>query len=80
MIWTLTSQRQLYRKFEFANFTEAFAFMTSVALQAERLNHHPKWTNQYNVVEIWLSTHEQGDTVTDLDWKLCEAIDGICPP
>ena len=62
----------LYRKFEFTDFTEAFAFMTRVALIAEKMNHHPKWTNVWNTVELWLSTHDAGDVVTVRDihrWK-----------
>lgn len=68
---------KLYRKFEFANFSEAFAFMTRVALEAEKMNHHPLWTNVYNTVEIWLSTHDAGNTVTEKDKKLSKAIDKI---
>jgi len=54
----------LYRKLEFKNFSEAFAFMTRVALTAEKMDHHPTWTNVYNKVEIWLNTHDAGDVVT----------------
>ncbi len=61
---------KLYKKFEFADFSEAFAFMTRVALAAEKANHHPLWTNVYNTVEVWLSTHDAGDIVTDKDHKL----------
>ena len=68
---------QLYRKFEFADFSEAFAFMTRVALAAEKMNHHPLWTNVYNKVEIWLSTHDAGDVVTDKDRKLASRIDAL---
>lgn len=67
----------LYKKFEFADFSEAFAFMTRVAIAAEKANHHPLWTNVYNKVEIWLSTHDAGDIVTDKDRKLATAIDKI---
>lgn len=68
---------KLYRKFEFANFSEAFAFMTRVALEAEKMDHHPLWTNVYNTVEIWLSTHDADNTVTEKDKKLSKAIDKI---
>ena len=68
---------KLYRKFKFADFSEAFAFMTRVALEAEKMEHHPLWTNTYNTVEIWLSTHDAGDIVTDKDKKLSAAIDAI---
>lgn len=67
----------LYRKFEFADFSEAFAFMTRVALAAEKMNHHPLWTNVYNKVEMWLNTHDAGDIVTEKDHKLAEKIDNI---
>ena len=65
----------LYRKFQFKDFNEAFSFMTRVALIAEKMDHHPKWTNVWNTVEIWLSTHDAGNTVTDKDRKLAKAID-----
>ena len=67
----------LYRKFEFKDFSEAFAFMTRVALAAEKANHHPRWTNVYNKVEIWLNTHDEGDIVTAKDKKLAKLIDAI---
>lgn len=66
---------KLYRKFEFKDFSEAFAFMTRVALAAEKTDHHPLWTNVYNKVEIWLNTHDAGDIVTDKDRKLSQIID-----
>ena len=67
----------LYRKFEFKDFSEAFAFMTRVALIAEKINHHPRWTNVWNTVEVWLNTHDAGDIVTDKDRKLAEKIDAL---
>ena len=67
----------LYKQFDFQNFSEAFSFMTRVALLAEQMNHHPKWTNTYNKVEIWLSTHDAGDIVTEKDRKLANKIDQI---
>lgn len=75
-MWTETDNK-LYRKFEFANFSEAFAFMTRVAMEAEKMNHHPLWTNVWNRVEIWLSTHDAGDIVTEKDKKLAERIDKL---
>jgi 4a-hydroxytetrahydrobiopterin dehydratase len=68
---------KLYRKFEFADFSAAFAFMTRVALEAEKMNHHPLWTNVWNKVEIWLSTHDAGDIVTEKDKKLAQRIDKL---
>lgn len=67
----------LYRSFTFGDFSEAFAFMTRVALLAEKHNHHPTWSNTWNNVEIWLSTHEAGNTVTEKDRKLAQAIDQV---
>jgi 4a-hydroxytetrahydrobiopterin dehydratase len=52
--------------------------MTRVALEAEKMNHHPLWTNVWNKVEIWLNTHDAGDIVTDKDHKLSKKIDGLC--
>jgi 4a-hydroxytetrahydrobiopterin dehydratase len=68
---------KLYKSFEFKNFSEAFSFMTRVALLAEKSNHHPTWTNTYNKVEIWLSTHDAGDIVTDKDRLLADEIDAV---
>jgi 4a-hydroxytetrahydrobiopterin dehydratase len=68
---------KLTRQFEFKNFSEAFAFMTRVAIEAERLGHHPDWNNVYNKVEINLSTHDAGNTVTEKDRKLAGRIDGL---
>lgn len=67
---------KLHRIVEFKNFSEAFAFMTRVAMEAEKLNHHPEWKNIYNTVEFWLSTHDAGDKVTKKDHELAAKIDG----
>jgi 4a-hydroxytetrahydrobiopterin dehydratase len=67
----------LYKKLQFKDFNEAFGFMSRVALIAEKMNHHPKWTNVWNTVEIWLSTHDAGDIVTEKDQKLAQKIDAI---
>ena len=67
----------LYRKFEFADFAEAFTFMTKVAALAEEHDHHPDWCNSWNVVEITLCSHDKGRTVTSRDHKLAEAINEI---
>jgi len=67
----------LYRKFVFANFSEAFAFMTRVALEAEKMDHHPRWTNVWNTVELWLNTHSAGDIVTEKDRELAKKIDKL---
>lgn len=68
---------QLRRSFEFKDFVEAFTFMTAVAFAAEKMGHHPTWTNVYNKVDIQLFTHEAKDCVTDKDVKLSKEIDSI---
>lgn len=68
---------QLKRSLKFTNFIDAFAFMTKVAFAAEKLNHHPNWSNVYNQVDIILSTHDAGNTVTEKDWQLAKKIDEI---
>jgi 4a-hydroxytetrahydrobiopterin dehydratase len=68
---------KLKRDFEFKNFNEAFGFMTRVALIAEKMDHHPWWSNVYNKVSIELNTHDAGNTVTDRDRKLAAAIDKL---
>jgi 4a-hydroxytetrahydrobiopterin dehydratase len=68
---------QLKRTFQFKDFIEAFGFMAKVALIAEKMNHHPNWYNVYNRVEISLTTHDAGNTVTDKDRDLAKAIDAL---
>ncbi len=62
------------KKFVFADFNEAFGFMARVALVAEKLDHHPEWSNVYKTVEVTLSTHDAGG-LTELDVKLAETMD-----
>lgn len=69
--------KQLYRAFEFKDFRDAFAFMTKVALIAEKMDHHPNWSNIYNKVEIFLSTHDAGDIITAKDEAMAKAIDKL---
>ena len=64
------------RSFAFADFTEAFAFMTRVALLAEKADHHPEWSNVWNRVEILLTTHDAGG-LSHRDVALAEAIDRV---
>lgn len=68
---------QLMREFQFRDFSEAFAFMTRVALLAEQHQHHPNWSNVYNRVSIHLTTHDAGNVVTDKDRKLAKAIEAL---
>ena len=66
----------IYRSFRFADFSEAFAFMTRVALIAEKLDHHPEWSNVYDRVEITLATHDAGG-LSERDVKAAHAIDRL---
>lgn len=68
---------KLYKKFQFKDFSEAFGFMTRVAIEAEKLNHHPEWKNVWNTVEFWLYTHDAGNIVTERDHKLAKKIDAL---
>ncbi|HEY0978564.1 MAG TPA: 4a-hydroxytetrahydrobiopterin dehydratase [Flavobacteriales bacterium] len=76
MSWKNTDNA-LQRSFRFKDFSEAFAFMSRVALIAEKMDHHPTWTNTYNTVDITLRTHDAGDTVTEKDHRLAAAIDKL---
>jgi ribonuclease HI len=67
----------LFKQFKFGNFKEAWEFMTKVAALAEQYQHHPRWENEWNVVQMWLSTHEGDQLITDKDRQLAEAIDEI---
>ncbi len=75
-MWT-EQNNKLDRTFKFKNFIDAFTFMTKVAFIAEKMNHHPYWTNIYNIVTISLSTHDAGDVITVKDRKLASEIDKI---
>ena len=68
---------KLYKKFVFSDFNQAFGFMSRVALLAEKADHHPTWTNTWNTVEIWLSTHDAGNKVTQKDIDLASSIDDL---
>jgi 4a-hydroxytetrahydrobiopterin dehydratase len=68
---------KLLREITFKNFVEAFGFMTKVAIEAEKMDHHPYWSNVYNKVTIELTTHSAGNTVTDKDRKLASVIDAL---
>jgi len=73
--WEIKSQ-QIHREFNFANFIEAFSFMTKVALICEKYNHHPNWENVYSKVIIRLSTHDLGG-ITNLDQTLASEINKV---
>ena len=72
-----TENNRLKKTFKFKDFTHAFAFMAKVAIVAEKMNHHPTWTNTWNTVSFELSTHDAGDIVTDKDRRLASAIDEV---
>jgi len=75
--WALVEGRDaLHKTFTFADFNAAFGFMARVALVAEKMDHHPEWTNVWNRVDVTLSTHSVGG-LSDLDVKLAEAMDKI---
>jgi 4a-hydroxytetrahydrobiopterin dehydratase len=77
--WSEVSGRDaISKKFVFADFNQAFGFMTRAALAAEKLDHHPEWFNVYKTVEVTLSTHDAGG-VTELDVKLAEMMDKFAP-
>ena len=76
MSW-IENENELTQTFAFKDFKEAWGFMSKVALVAEKMGHHPNWSNVYNKVTIKLSTHDSGDIVTDLDRKLAAEIDKL---
>lgn len=73
----IEKDNKLSRTFEFNNFIEAFGFMSKVAIIAEKMNHHPNWSNVYNKVSIELTTHDAGNTITKKDRELSSAIDQL---
>ena len=75
--WTHEPSRDaITRQFKFADFAQAFGFMTSVAIVAEKMHHHPEWSNVYNRVDILLTTHD-ADGLSERDAKLAEAIEAL---
>ena len=76
MDW-IEENNRLKKTFEFKDFVEAFGFMSSVAIIAEKMNHHPNWSNVYNSVSFELNTHDAGDIVTEKDHALAKAIDAL---
>ncbi len=73
--WTF-EDNSIHTSFEFENFKDAFSVMTRIAFEAERLNHHPDWSNVYNTLNISLSTHDAGG-VTQKDFELAKIIDEL---
>ena len=75
-MWT-EKDNKLIKTFEFKDFIEAFGFMSKVAIEAEKMNHHPNWSNVWNKVSFELTTHDAGNTITEKDRKLAEIIDRL---
>jgi 4a-hydroxytetrahydrobiopterin dehydratase len=76
-LWTMVQGREaVQRRFTFRNFNEAFGFMARAALVAEKMDHHPEWSNVYKTVDVVLATHDAGG-LTGLDLKLARAMDKI---
>lgn len=73
--WSLTDGK-LTREFKFPDFVRAFGFMTSAAIEAEKMNHHPEWSNVYNKVRVQLVTHD-AKGITELDFKLARKLDAL---
>ena len=73
----IEKDNKLKAEFKFEDFIGAFAFMTKVAIIAEKMDHHPAWSNVYNTVIIELSTHDVGDVVTEKDHHLAREIDKL---
>jgi 4a-hydroxytetrahydrobiopterin dehydratase len=73
--WKL-EQDKLHRSFKFSNFVEAFGFMSQIAILAEKMDHHPEWSNVYNRVDVFLTTHD-ADGVSELDFELAEHMDRL---
>lgn len=72
-----TENEEMTAEFTFTDFSGAFSFMTRVAMEAEKQNHHPTWTNKWNKVNIILTTHDRGNKLTKKDEKLAKAISNI---
>ncbi len=75
--WWIITEKKLYKEFFFEDFPQAIAFMTQVWYMAERLNHHPEWTNIHSRVLVRLTTHDAGDVVTSKDIELASEMDKI---
>ena len=77
--WKISADgKSISRSFAFADFNEAFGWMARVALLAERMNHHPEWSNSYRTVDVTLTSHDAGG-LTERDFRLAAAIDRLAP-
>ena len=75
--WNLEHDK-LHRVFEFKNFVEAFGFMSQIAILAEKMDHHPEWSNVFSRVEVFLTTHD-AKGISELDFELAEHMDRLAP-
>jgi 4a-hydroxytetrahydrobiopterin dehydratase len=75
--WNLENDK-LHRAFTFESFVEAFGFMSQIAILAEKMDHHPEWSNVYNRVEVYLTTHDASG-ISELDFELAEHMDRLAP-
>lgn len=75
--WNLEHEK-LHRVFKFASFVEAFGFMSQIAILAEKMDHHPEWSNVYNRVEVFLTTHD-ANGISELDFELAAHMDRLAP-
>ena len=75
--WNLEHDK-LHRVFEFKSFVEAFGFKSQIAILAEKMDHHPEWSNVYSRVEVFLTTHDAAG-ITELDFELAEHMDRLAP-
>jgi 4a-hydroxytetrahydrobiopterin dehydratase len=73
--WSIR-EGKLYRHIQFQDFSQAFGFMTQIAIVADKIDHHPEWFNVYNRVEIWLTTHDAGG-ISERDCALAEKINAV---
>lgn len=76
MDWEVVNN-QLYKKYKFKDFPSAIHFMSMAAPEIDHLNHHPVWQNTYNSVEVWLCTHDAGNTITPKDHELAAVLDRV---
>jgi 4a-hydroxytetrahydrobiopterin dehydratase len=71
------NNNELSKTFEFNSFTDAISWMVKASIEIEKINHHPKWTNEYNKVHVWLTTHDQGNIITEKDRDLAMTLDSL---
>ena len=73
----IENNNELSKTFEFNSFLDAITWMVKASAEIEKLNHHPKWTNVYNKVHVWLTTQDEGNTITQKDRELAMTLDSL---